>query len=235
MTGIHQALLSTSQSTGDPYFSSVGFLLHFNGADGSQQFPDSGPYNKTFTLFGGGGTAQISTTESVFGGSSYRQTGFSGYRITTGSDATYITASGSTAWTWEARVRLDNFTVAKVLFDNDDNASNTTGWQIYVGTDARFYVYSGPQATSYGGHGAAMSASTWYALAITWDGTTLRFFRDGSLLGSNTGFTNVWGSTVHLWNSTFLNQAAAGYFDETRWTKGVARYVATYTIETGQW
>lgn len=235
MSGLlaHRGLLAAA--TGDPFSANVGFLLHFDGAAGSTSFPDSGPHGKTFTLAGAGGTAQIDTSQSVFGGASYRQTGSISRRITTPADATYITAAGSTPWTWESRCRITSFSTNRVLFDNNNNATNTTGWQIYVDTAGKIFVYSGPQATSYGGHGTALALSTWYALAITWDGTTLRFFRDGALLGGNTGFTNVWGTSVLLWNSANSNQAADGYFDELRWTKGVARYTGAYAVDSQPW
>lgn len=218
---------------GDPHWFNVGFLLHFDGPNASTTITDSGPRSRTFTRSGSGGTAEISTSQSVFGGSSWRHASSTRY-VSTPADATYITASGSTPWTLEFRARFDNFSAARVLFDNNDSSSNTTGWSPFIGADGKMWLWSGPQAISYGGHGSAMSTGTWYALAITWDGTTLRFFRDGVLQGTNTGFTNVWGNSVFLWNSTYLNQGCTGYFDEVRYTKGIARYTANYTIASEQ-
>lgn len=216
-------------ASGDPYFANVGFLLHFDSPVGANNPPDSGPRNKTFTR-GGTGAGSMSTAQSVFGGASWTAPTTVG-SLTTPQDTTYITASGSTPWTWECRYRPDAFGAAKVLFDCNNSSSNTTGWQIYVGTDGKLYIYSGPQALSYGGYGTAMSTVTWYALRITWDGTTLYFFKDGVLLGSTTGFTNVWGNSVNIANSSFVSQGMTGYMDECRWTKGVARSTATYTVD----
>ena len=213
----------------DPYYLNVGFLLHFDGTNGQTTTVDSGPRGKTFTR-SGVGAGVIDTSQSVFGGSSWKNAGATGV-LSTPQDTTYITASGSTPWAWEGRFRPVSFASAVVLFDNNNASSNSTGWQIYIGTDAKFYIYSGTQAISYGGYGTAMSINTWYGLRITWDGTTLYFFKDGALIGSTTGFTNVWGSLVYLVNSTFLNQGYTGYMDELRWTKGVCRSTATYTLD----
>lgn len=215
---------------GDPFFANVGFLLHFDGANGSTTITDSGPRSKSFTR-GGTGAGTISTAQSVFGGSSYLNGASTGI-LFTAQDTTYITASGSTPWTWECRYRPDTFAAAKVLFDNNNTSSNTTGWQIFVNTAGKLALYSGTQALTYGAFGSTMSTNTWYALRVVWDGTSLYFFRDGVLEGSVTGFTNAWGNTVNLVNSSFGTQGMTGYMDELRWTKGVARSTATYTVDT---
>jgi|GEM_PF-309661 len=214
----------------DPYFANVGFLLHENGVNGATTSVDSGPRNKAISRTSGG---QISTAQSVFGGSAWYNSTAAGRR-TIAQDTTYITAANATPWTWEVRMRADNFSAARVVFDNNNNGSNTTGWQIYLGADAKLYIWSGPQARSYGGFGSAIVANTWYALRICWDGATLYFFCDGILLGTATGFTNVWGNALAIGNSAYANQGFIGYLDEMRFTKGVVRSTVDYTIDTEQ-
>lgn len=208
----------------DPDWANVGILLHFDS--GTTTTPESSSHPRTWTIVNTG--MSISTAQKVFGPSSLLGTTSDG-GLTTPLDTTYITASGSTPWTIEFRLRLTSVSAAQVLWDINNAASNTSGWQIYVDTDAKLYIYSGPQGISYGGFGTGMSLNTWYACAVTWDGTNLRFFRGGSLLGSNTGFTNVWGGAVYIGNSSFLTQGMRAYMDEFRWTKSVARYTASYT------
>lgn len=223
----HSGLLM-GPSVQDPYFADVGFLLHFDGADGSTTITDSSRHGRGFSL-GTSGTMQISTAQSVFGGASWAHKTSLGYAYTS-SDATYITAAGSTPWTLELRARFDSFSAAQVLFDTNDNYSNTTGWQVYVDTSGKIAVWDGYASTGYGAYGSSMSTSTWYAIALTWDGTSLRFFRGGVLLGTATGFTNHWGNQVFCFNSTYRSQGSNGYFDEMRFTKGVARYKADYSV-----
>lgn len=213
---------------GDPYFSNVGFLLHFDGTNGDTTAIDSGPRSKTLIRYGGG---QISTAESVFGGASWDFSNGSA-ALEIAQDTTYITAAGLTPWTWECRVRALNFSVARVLFDNDNFSTNTTGWQIYIGSDGKFYIYNGASGLGYGGYGSAMSTNTWYGLAVTWDGSNLRFFINGVLVGTDTGFSNVWGNGVYIGNSAFASQGWSAFMDEMRWTKGVARYTASYSLES---
>jgi len=57
----------TGTKSDDPNYSSVSLLLNGNGTNGSTTFTDSSVNNHTITR---NGNAQISTTQSKFGGSS---------------------------------------------------------------------------------------------------------------------------------------------------------------------
>ncbi len=217
-----------TQSSGqgvDDSFKNIGFYCRFDGVNGHTTALDSGPKNLAITRVTAG---SVDASQSVFGGSSWL--GAVSGSLQLAQDLNNITAAGATPWTWEARIRLSILALAEVVFDNNNNGSNTTGWLIYVGSDGKLYIYSGTQGANYGGFGTGMAINTWYALRITWDGTSLRFFRDGALLGTNTGFTNAWGNSVFVANSAFLNQAFTGWIDELRWTKGVALSTAAYAV-----
>ena len=60
-------ITGTEKYETDPYRSQVSLLLHGDGANGSTTIVDSSPSPKTVTAVG---NAQISTTQSKFGGSS---------------------------------------------------------------------------------------------------------------------------------------------------------------------
>lgn len=214
----------------DPFYSSVGLLLHCDGVNGGTSFPDSGPFGIVVTP----SNVTTSTALSVFGTASATGS-VAGSVLTIAQDATHITASGTTPWTWEERFYTTSLAAAQVLFDNNNVSSNSTGWQIYIGTDGRLNVYSGTQATGYGGVGTAVVINTWYALRVTWDGTKLYFFINGVLqnAGGTTGFNNTWGTAgTFIMNSRFINQRHVGNMDELRWTKNVCRSTANYTVDT---
>ena len=211
----------------DPYFASVGLLLHYDGANGATTTVDSGPLAKAMTRTNGGA---ISTAQSLYGGSSWLDSTTSGQLFPV--DGTGIISSGTTPWTWEESIYANSFSTAAVLFDTNNTSSNTTGWQVYVGSDGKLYVYSGTQAANYGGYGAGMSTANWYRLRVTWDGSVLRFFVNGTLLGTSaTGFANVWGTQITIGNSSFSTQGFLGYRDEMRFTAGVCRSTANYTLD----
>jgi hypothetical protein len=122
-----------------------------------------------------------------------------------------------------------------VIFDNDNLSTNTTGWQVYISTAGRIAVYSGPQALNYGLFtGGDIAVNTWVEVAVTWDGTVLRFFKDGTLLGTSpAGFTNVWGNRLTLFNSAFHSQGGAGttYYDALRFVR-TCLFTTSYTVAT---
>ena len=60
-------VLKKESATADPYYDNVSLLLHGDGTNGSTTIVDNSPSPKTMTALG---NAQISTTESLFGGSS---------------------------------------------------------------------------------------------------------------------------------------------------------------------
>lgn len=83
------------------------------------------------------------------------------------------------------------------------------------------YVACTEGGTSY--TGSALSTSTWYDAAVSWDGTSLRCFWNGALVHSSTK-TNAATSFRMPYSST----ANAVFSDEVRIT-AACRYTASYT------
>ena len=79
-----------------------------------------------------------------------------------------------------------------------------------------------------------ISNNTWYHVAITRSGTTLRMFIDGTQEASTTSSANF-TSTTNMFigadvNNT--NQRINGYIQDLRITNGYARYTANFTPPT---
>jgi hypothetical protein len=213
--------------SGDTLWSSVGLLLHFDGTNGSTTVTDSGPLGKTVARSGSSGS--ISTSQSVFGGSSWQ----GGANTVVNVSTPYASGSSlqSSNWTFECRYRRTSTSQQHVLLDTNNSGTNNTGWAIYVETTGSLNLYSGSQGVNYGGFGA-MTTNTWYALRVVWNGATLYFFIDGTLVGSNVSatFNNTFGGSFALFNnSSATTQSLQGFVDELRWTKAV-RSTASYTV-----
>lgn len=174
---------------------------------------------------------QISTTQSVYGSSSLRTGSTSGTLATPRNDST-ITAMSTQPWTLKFLIWIPSVGSTQVVFDTNTVSTNNTGWAGYIDTDGKLKLYSGTNATVYGGYGSALTASTWTACAITFDGGSLRFFVNGVLLGTGAGFPNAWGENVYVGNSAYNNQSYVSYIDELLWLPNACQHTATYVVES---
>jgi YD repeat-containing protein len=77
----------------------------------------------------------------------------------------------------------------------------------------------------------AIAANTWYHVAVARQGSNLRMFINGVLVGTSTNTTNS-SSTGALFigrlNSTYPENDWNGYIDDFRISKGVARYTTSF-------
>ena len=214
-------------SSVDPEFANVSALLHFDGADGSTSFPDI--KGKVWTP---GGSAQIDTAQSRFGGASLglgtAVAGSSGW-LSTPSHADFAYGTGD--FTWEAWVRRTG-----TASNNEyilDHGSNGGVFFVTSGTTRIGYYNS---ATGIGGDlynppgaGAVLGVNVWRHVAVARQSGVTRIFVDGVLVGSKADAYNYpaqqawigrYGAGGHYWN---------GWIDDLRITKGVARYTGNFT------
>lgn len=218
---------------GDPFFSSVGYLLHGDGANNGAVFTNSGPTGVAPTRSGTG--IVTSTAQFEYGTASIRSPAASGNRLQFPNSNTYR-GSGSN-WTFEASLYRDVAGSNQVLMDGNNDGFNTTGPIIYIGVGNKLTLYSGAQGIDIGGAGTSIPTGVWTKIAVTWDGTTLRFYVNGVLDQSSTAFVNTWGASSgpSLFgdkNASIL-QCYRGWADEVRFTRA-ARYTgASYTVATG--
>ena len=112
--------LNSSSETTDPYGNNVVLFLKGDGTNGSTNIVDSSPNPKTISVFG---TAQISTAQSKYGGSSLYFDGASWLEIT--HDAILNFFSGD--FTIEAFVRVSNNNPTS-LVQKRSTTFNTGDW-----------------------------------------------------------------------------------------------------------
>lgn len=205
----------------DPFFSSVVALLHFDGADGSTTFTDSSPLAAAYSAVG---NAQIDTAQSKFGGASLLCDNNGDY-IQGPSNSLYGFPA-STDFTVETWARFASSTTLEYILGGSVNNSLV------------LQVSSGNLRISRQGVGDDISRAfspslnTWYHLAGTRSGSTLRLFIDGVLQGAGVTANNNYVTTAPRIGGGPGGDSFDGWLDDFRLTRGVARYTANFTPPT---
>jgi hypothetical protein len=205
----------TGTKSDDPNYSSVSLLLNGNGSDGSTTFTDSSSYGHTVTPVG---NAQISTTQSKFGGASMYFDGSGDYLEVPPSAGfdfdygpftveawIYLTANGTTAgggtyWPIVNKSSIYN--------TQTSTGGSNTAWEFrYLPTEGnKLGFFNRIQASNFTegvnlfskfSTAVNLSLNTWYHVAAVRDGTTLKLFLNGQdVTDTNTG--NYDWSTINM-------------------------------------
>jgi Concanavalin A-like lectin/glucanases superfamily len=210
-------------------------LLHCNGADGSTAFPDSSTVPKTVTAVG---NAQVDTAQSKFGGASALFDG-------TGD---YLTLADSTDWefgngdfTIDFWVRFSNKGLnAQEEFVSQYAGGANKGWDFAYANGSTLLRFN---RSTTGSDDVALSVTwapadnTWYHVALTRNGADLRFFVNGTQQGAtqNIGTATIFAPNAALMVGSVISGGInnlAGWLDEVRISKGIARWTANFTPPT---
>lgn len=220
---------------GDTNWTSVSLLLHGDGSNGGSTFSDNSPSPKTPSLVGATTTSTAQkkwgTASMLFGGTA---------DALSFAHATSLNlASGD--FTIEAWVYVTSLSTARTLIQKDQTYGSTFpsyAVRIYTNGSVGFLVGTGAGAT-YAQEpttsAGAITVNTWQHIAVSRSGTTLRIFVDGALAqtATQTGTPTDGGKAVIVGRYPAGGGAAdqwfAGYIDDLRITKGVARYTAAFT------
>ena len=216
------ALPTTASSTpADPYYGYTSLLLHMDGTSGSTNFVDSGPNALAVTAVG---NAQVSTTQSKFGGASAYFDGNGDYLTTPNSTLTDFGTGDFTieAWSYGLGTIAGKWgsQVAWVLIANSTNITLGVG---NSGTYSASLVFS-----------STISGTTWNHIAVTRSGTTVRCFLNGTQIGSSITNSANLAATATLdigVTKSNLSSYMNGYIDDLRITK-YARYQSSFTPPT---
>ena len=230
----------------DPDFDSVSLLLHGDGTNGSTTFIDSS--SSQLVLQSQNSTnAYISTTESVFGGSSLYFSGGAGGFLKSDANSGFWFGTGD--FTIEAFVRRISHgnlyqTIASVLSDYGA-AGNPVGygWSLFLTTDFKFgcsiYTNNSIQNRIRLTSPTAVQVGVWYHVAAVKNGTSFVLYVDGGSVSTSTvpSDFNIAPNPLTLLNiGSYGNRAYpnsfGGYIDDLRITKGVARYTSNFTPPT---
>jgi hypothetical protein len=204
----------------DPYIDNVSLLLHYDGTNGSTTFTDSSPTPKVVSAVG---STAISTAQSKFGGAS-------AYFDGTGS---YLSVAGST----DLAFGTGDFTVE--FFVNINLARAYGFFYFTTGTAPNFLIATGSSGRTLRvfvsgsvidlNGPTTLALNTWYHVAVTRSGSTVRVFLNGIQEESGTCSSDFTNTTAIIGED--LDPIDA-YIDELRVTKGIARYTANFTPPT---
>lgn len=220
------ALLAKGASGGDPLFSSVVLLAHFDGANGSTTFTDSSSKNRTLTAVG---DAALTTSSPLRGTASLSLAGAGAVTMASSAD---FTLSGdfcielminSTTTSLESGVQrtliqLGSFNTASsiCLTFYSGGASSNVG----VFTDSQIINGTIPAADGSTHH-----------IALDRSGTNLKLWVDGVQSGSTA--TNSVNYNNGATNTSFIGNSSSGghvvgKIDEVRITTA-SRYQSAFT------
>ena len=236
----------TGSTVGDVYFPQTSVLLPFNGSDAATSTSDLSNRNGTVSFTG---TAQLSTGASKFGSSSLLLDGNSDYVSI--SDSYWNTCISSGDFTVELWARFDSASLdgsTQTTFASnrgDISGSSSNGWVFRKFTDnvISWYMRQGSDWVyiNYAqGTRTAVSADTWYHLAVTRSGNTWKLFLNGTAEDTITNSTSIVdGGADGLIVGALAGGIAGGpyhymdgYIDDVRITVGHARYTSNFTPPT---
>jgi len=196
----------------DPNFSSVALLLHFGGST----FIDSSSSSRTITA---SGSPQISTAQSMFGGSSLYLDG--------SSTLTWPGLSLSGNYTLEAWLRLDDLG-DRALFGGSTYGNVQVLRFFYAAGSNTLFTYVNGAVFSNNGTLSGVTANTWFHLAQVRNGTTVVDYINGVAVQTNSSFTT--GLSLDTLGAGYQGSYNffKGYIDEVR-ISTIARYTTNFT------
>jgi len=216
------ALPTTASSTvGDPYFSAVSLMLSMDGTNGSTTFTDSSLNALTVTA---SGNAQISTTQSKYGGASAYFDGTGDWLDVSGTGI--ATAFGLGDFTIEFWYYPLTVSVQQNLVDKIGSASNA----IYMSSAGVLKYYVGADRIT----GSTLSANTWYHIALARYSGATKLYVNGVQSGASYADANNYALNPNSprIGAAFNNTVPVnGYIDDFRISL-FARYVSTFTPPT---
>ena len=207
----------------DPFLDDVTALFLMNGANGSTEFVDSGPNAKAVTVFG---DARLSTAASRFGGSSALFDG-SGDRLQWSGET--FTGNFTVELWWNAvdaledRCMLGGTSNNHQMFRLNENTPSLGGITVYANSYAFNKVVPSP----------ALTSGVFNHIALTRNGSVVRLFLNGLLVGANNSYTSIF----------FINTIGAGYQGASDYWRGyldcirftaACRYIDPFTVPTSE-
>lgn len=173
------------------------------------------------------GNSQLATAQKKFGTASLYVDG-TGDRATVASTSDFGFGTGN--FTIEGFFRFDDVTGTKYLFDFRDDASDTAPTVYADGATLKFSVGGTDRITGT----TTLLANTFYHVALSRSDDGTELFINGSREGSVFNDSNNYGTANVMSLGGDYNNANhfKGYIDEVRVTKGIPRYMTSYTTPT---
>ena len=218
---------------GDALYNQTVLSLHFNGINGSTTFVDTAyTAPKTPTV---NGNAQISATQSKFGGASGYFDG-TGDFIAFANDATLSFGSNNFTIEFFCYPTANN----GLLLAKTVNNASFGAYELRINASNVVTCYLASLSSSWNiaaGIGTlTVTLNAWNHVALTRNGNTFALFVNGAVSAtassSSALFTNTSALSIGAYNNNVLNYT--GYLDDLRITNGSARYTSVFTPPAAQ-
>jgi hypothetical protein len=180
--------------------------------------------------------AQISTTQSKFGGASLAFDGSGDWLAGPPTPQTDLGSGDFTIEAWLYRTASGAASDSGIV---SRGAPTTLNGFVFGYTSANVLVfnfnYSGAIVTGV----TVIPANTWTHVAVSRSGTTFRLFVNGVVDATATSSSS---QTLNAADIFYVGRSGydsgrivTGYLDDVRITKGIARYTSNFTPQTSQW
>ena len=206
----------------DPYFANVSILLHMQGLNNGTTFTDSGPNGLAVTALG---TAKTITTDFKWGNSC-----MSGSYLNIAASSTMD--FGTNPYTIEMWVKWTSVSGEQTLIDFGNGGATylrvDNGNTVYV-FDAGAFTINAVAITT-------LNSGQWYHIALVRVGDVRTLYVDGSSVASGSRVGSSGSSSIATKVGARYDSALAfnGKMQDLRITKGVARYISSFTPPTAQ-
>lgn len=238
LLGRSSPVQSICDKNGDPYWPYVSLLLRFNGSNGPTQFINESPVPGIVGT--AVGTAALTTAASRFGATSLATTpSANSNHVTFGSNAAFSMGTGP--FTAEAFIRVLGLPTVMGgicnVMTSATAATNIMWWFGMVPSGGQNYLQAGIHNTStYVRTPWNPALGRWYHVAMSRVGATVRLFIDGvqQATQTNGSYANNFSASGTFAVGYVVSTPGSlnGNISEFRLTKGVARYLTSFTPPT---
>jgi len=208
----------------DPLWPNVTFLMHM------ENLADSSQIHATVTAAGAGAT--ITTAAQKFGASALALNGSSALSVPNNTAYSFGTGDFTVEFWLNSTVAWTSQSGSSGILSMKTNDSSS-GWVIYRNTTNTNKVAIRITGTNDCYSSSMPTTGAWDHWAVSRQGTTVRWFKNGVLDATCTNGGNITDNAplyvgyAQTWGGYFK-----GYVDDVRITKGVARYTAGFTPPT---
>ena len=227
---------ATGTTVGDVHFPKVKLLLPFDGSNGATSTSDSSNSSQSVTF---NNSAEISTTQSKFGGSSLSCPDGLTSDVTTSWNAMPTGTEDFTIELWAYFIDRTGGGRTETDFGiwGNRNTSGSDNIHLYVGypdDNMLGFLINDTDVQLTTTWNVTSNLNAWHHIALTRASNTFRLFVDGTQVGTATSTASMTrsysdlfiGSSGHTWNAT---RATRGFIDGFRITRGTARYTSAFT------
>jgi hypothetical protein len=209
-------------ATLDQYYNSCSLLCHFDTINSAGRFIDSSRNNLAITSSGNVG---LSTSQYKFGGASANFDGTGDYLVTPTTSVLTFGTNDLTVELWIYQT-VSSVGAYKVIV-GDNVYSSVGGWTLYSYNNQLNLWKGGTELIAPSG---TLTLNSWNYVVWTRQSGNNRIFINGTQVGSTVSdSTNYTSTAIYVGSSKTNTLNFAGYMDELRITKGVARYTGNFT------